>query len=45
MNSKNTYYEREKEKVKEYVRNRYHSVNNNVKAREYYENNKERLSE
>ena len=42
--TKNTYYEKKK-KLKEYSLNRYCSKNGKLKAKEYYENNKERLHE
>ena len=40
--NKNT-YKQTKEKIKRYAWNHHHSVHGKVKAKEYYENNKERL--
>ena len=40
-----TKYQQNKEKLKEYAQNYYHSLNSNVMAKEYCKNNKENLSE
>ena len=42
---KNTYYQQNKEKLKEYARNCYHSSNGKVIAKEYYINHREKLQE
>ena len=42
---KNTYYQQNKEKLKEYARNCYHSSNGKAIAKEYYIDNKEKLQE
>ena len=38
-----TKYQQNKEKLKEYAQNYYHSLNGNVMAKEYCKNNKENL--
>ena len=42
MNNKKNHYEQNKQKLKEYAQNHYHSKNGKAKS-EYHENNKERL--
>ena len=43
MNNKKTCYKQNNEKLKEYARNRYHSLDGKTIAKKIYENNIEKL--